>query len=174
MEHFAFPGNIDFAANDQGFDVFIHRLWNKVYYRWITNNFPCKWNTSTAGAKPRPGRFSTETPLERELRLQIQREQRRRRRQQETAEQKEHRLAQRRQRRQQETEEQEIGIRGIMIVLQSGKPRFLSLPVSPPIYRSASAKLQFSITAQSIIIFRRTALPYFFVVFAFFQIRTPK
>ena len=38
---------------------------------------------------PRPGRFSTETPLERERRLQIQREQRRRRRQQETAEQKE-------------------------------------------------------------------------------------
>ena len=66
---------------------------------------------------PRPGRFSTETPLERERRLQIQREQRRRRRQQETAEQKEHRLAQRRQRRQQETEEQDIGIRGIMIVL---------------------------------------------------------
>ena len=43
---------------------------------------------------PRPGRFSTETPLERERRLQIQREQRRRRRQQETAEQKERRLAQ--------------------------------------------------------------------------------
>ena len=51
---------------------------------------------------PRPG-FSTETPLERERRLPIQREQRRRRRQQETVEQKEHRLAQRRQRRQQET-----------------------------------------------------------------------
>ena len=26
MEHFAFPGNIDFAADDQGFDVIIHRL----------------------------------------------------------------------------------------------------------------------------------------------------
>ena len=36
---------------------------------------------------PRPGRFSTEPPLERERRLQIQREQGRRRRQQETAEQ---------------------------------------------------------------------------------------
>ena len=34
--------------------------------------------------------------------------------------------------------------------------------------RSTSAKLQFSITARSIIIFRRTALPYFFFVFAFF------
>ena len=52
---------------------------------------------------PRPGRFYTETPLERERRLQIQCEQRRRRRQQETAEQREHRLAQRRQRREQET-----------------------------------------------------------------------
>ena len=81
---------------------------------------------------PRPQRFSTETPLEREPRLQ--REQQRRRSQQETAEQKEHRLAQ----RQQETEEQEIGIRGIMIVLHCRKPRFLSLPVSPPIYRSKS------------------------------------
>ena len=59
---------------------------------------------------PRPERFFTECPLERERRLQIQREQRRRRRQQETAELKEHRLAQRRQRRQQETEEQEIEI----------------------------------------------------------------
>ena len=105
---------------------------------------------------PRPGRFSPETPLERERRLQIQREQRRRRRQQETAEQKEHRLAQRRQRRQQETEEQEIGIRGIMIVLHCRKPRFLSLPVSPPIYRSKSAKFQLCITARRIIIFRRT------------------
>ena len=90
------------------------------------------------------------------------------RRQQETAEQREHRPAQRRQRHQQETEEQDIGIRGIMIVLQCAKPRLLSLPVSPPIYRSTSAKLQFSITARSIIIFRRTALPYFFLFFAFF------
>ena len=24
-----------------------HRLWIKVYRRWITNNFPCKWHTST-------------------------------------------------------------------------------------------------------------------------------
>ena len=46
---------------------------------------------------PRPGRFSTETPLERERRLQIQREQRRRIhvRQDETAKQKELCLAQR-------------------------------------------------------------------------------
>ena len=50
-------------------------------------------------ANPRRGRFSTETPLQRERRLEIL-PQRRRRRQQETAEQREHHLAQRRQRRQ--------------------------------------------------------------------------
>ena len=72
--------------------------------------------TQQVTPNPRPGRFSTETPLERERRPQIQREQRRRKSQQETAEQKEHRLAQRRQRRQQETEEQEIGTRSIMVV----------------------------------------------------------
>ena len=83
----------------------------------------CHTQAQQVAPNPCPGRFSTETPLERERRLQIQREQRRRRRQQETAEQKEHRLAQRRQRRQQETEEQEIGIRGIMIVLHCRKPR---------------------------------------------------
>ena len=99
---------------------------------------------------PRPGRFSTETPLERERRLQIQREQRRRRRQQETAEQKEHRLAQRRQRRQEETDEQEIGIRGIMIVR-------CRKPIPTDICRSKSAKFQLYITARRIIIFRRTA-----------------
>ena len=42
-------------------------------------------------AIPRRVRFSTEIPLERERRLEIQSEQRRRRRQQEIAEQKEHR-----------------------------------------------------------------------------------
>ena len=99
---------------------------------------------------PRPGRFSTETPLERERRLQIQREQRSGRRQQETAEQKEHRLAQRRQRRQQETEEQEIGIRGIMFV-------HCRKPNPADICRSNSAKFQLCITSRTIIIFRRTA-----------------
>ena len=83
-------------------------------------------------SNPYPGGFITETPLERERQLQIQREQRRRRCQQETVEQKEHRflvlsrLAQRRQCRQQETEEQEIGIRGIMIILYCRKPRLIS------------------------------------------------
>ena len=45
-------------------------------------------------ANPRRGRFSTETSLQRERRLEILR-QRGGRRQQETAEQREHRLAQR-------------------------------------------------------------------------------
>ena len=36
------------------------------------------------------------------------------------------------------------------------KPRFVSLPVSPPIYRSKSAKFQLCITARRIIIFGRT------------------
>ena len=90
-------------------DVFIHRLWNSVYDRWITSNFPYKWHTTAAqqvAAIPRRVRFSTEIPLERERQLEIQREQRRRRRQLEIAEHRKHRLAQRRQRRQQETEEQ--------------------------------------------------------------------
>ena len=90
-------------------DVFIHRLWNSVYDRWITSNFPYKWHTTAAqqvAAVPRRVTFSTEISLEREHRLEIQCEQRRRSRQQEFAEQKEHRLAQRRQRRQQEREEQ--------------------------------------------------------------------
>ena len=47
---------------------------------------------------PGRGRFTNETPQEREQRLEIQREQRRKRRQQETAEQREYRVAQRRQR----------------------------------------------------------------------------
>ena len=87
-------------------DVFIHRLWNSVYDRWITSNFPFKWHTAAAqqvAAVPRRVRFSTEIPLERECRLEIQREQRRRRRQQEIAEQREHHLALRKQRRQQAT-----------------------------------------------------------------------
>ena len=63
------------------------------------------WIQEVAG-NHRLGRFTNETPEERERRLEIQGEQCRRRRQQETAEQREHRLAQRRQRHPQETEEQ--------------------------------------------------------------------
>ena len=64
--------------------------------------------------------------------------------------------------------------RGIMIVLHCGKPTFISLPVSPPIYRSKSAKFQLCTTARSIIIFMRTALPYLNFDFVFFYILRPK
>ena len=30
--------------------VFIHRLWNNVYNRWITNNLPSKWHITTSTA----------------------------------------------------------------------------------------------------------------------------
>ena len=110
---------------------------------------------------PRPGRFSTETPLERERRLPIQREQRRRRRQQETVEQKEHRLAQRKQRRQQETEEQEIGFRGFMIV-------HCRKPIPADICRSKSAKFQLCITARTKIIFRELRRARFVLCFCLF------
>ena len=30
--------------------VFIHRLWNYVYHRRITNNFPCKWHRTASTA----------------------------------------------------------------------------------------------------------------------------
>ena len=116
IEHFAFPGNIDFAADDQGaFACILHeRLLclfigcEKMFTIGESRTISHANGTQAQQVAPNPrlGRFSPETPLERERRLQIQREQRRRRRQQETAEQREHRLAQRRQRRQQETEEQ--------------------------------------------------------------------
>ena len=143
MEHFALPCNIDFAARwprrilmclfivgESKFTIGESRTIshaNDTHAQQVTPN-------------PRPGRFSTETPLERERRLPIQREQRRRRRQKETVEQKEHRLAQRRQRRQQETEEQEIGIRGIIIV-------HCRKPIPADICRSKSAKFQPGVSA---------------------------
>ena len=52
-----------------------------------------------------------------------------------------------------------------MIVLHCRKPRFLSLPVSPQIYRSKSAKFQLCITARRIIILRRTAPGHFVLCF---------
>ena len=137
MEHFPFPANIDFAADEQG--AFFMCLFAVCETKFTIGESRTISHANVTQAQqvapnPRPGRFSTETPLERERRLQIQREQRRRRCQQETAEHKEHRLAQRRQRRQQDTEEQEIGIRSLMTVLHCRKPRFLSFPLSPPIY----------------------------------------
>ena len=60
----------------------------------------------------------------------------------------------------------DFNIRGPMIVLNCGKPKFISLPVSPPIYRSKPTK--FHLCARSpTIIFMRTALPYLCFVFVF-------
>ena len=69
-------------------DVFIHHLSNSVYYRWIAINFSGNWKR-TAGTRQRYiqqlagnpcwGRFTIETPLQRERGLEIQREQWRRR-----------------------------------------------------------------------------------------------
>ena len=70
------------------------------------------WNSS----------FTTETSLERECRLEIQREHRRKRGPQESAEQRDHRLAQRRQHRQREKEEQETSIESGSISFSSQKP----------------------------------------------------
>ena len=61
MEHFAFPGDIDFAADDRRIfmsyswkaHVFIH-LWNSLYNRWIMSNFPFRWQrtaSTTSGWK---------------------------------------------------------------------------------------------------------------------------
>ena len=145
---FVFPGNIDFAADDQG--AFIVCEWKFTIGESRTISHANDTQAQQVAPNPRPERFSTETPLERERRLQIQREQRRRC-QQETAEQKEHRsIAQRRQCRQQETEEQEIEIRGIMIV-------HCRKPIPADICRAKSAKFQLCFTARRIIIFRRTA-----------------
>ena len=69
-------------------DVFIHRLLNHVNSRWIAINFSdnWKWTASTrqrfiqqVAGNPRWGRFTIETPLQRERELEIQREQPRRR-----------------------------------------------------------------------------------------------
>ena len=93
MEHFAFPGNIDFAADDQRrilMCLFIVCETKFTIGESRTISHANDTQAQQVTPNPRPGRFSTETPLERERRLQIQREQRRRRRQQETAEQKEH------------------------------------------------------------------------------------
>ena len=55
MEHFAFPGNIDFAAMTSTLscifswiaDAFIYP-WNNVYNLWITRSFPFKWHRTTS------------------------------------------------------------------------------------------------------------------------------
>ena len=104
-----FPANIDFATDDKGaLSCCIHE---GLMCLFIVCETTCKIGESCAishangteqqaeqvAANLRWGRFSTETPLEREHRLEIYR-QWRRRQQQETVEQREHCLAQGRQR----------------------------------------------------------------------------
>ena len=102
MELFAFPGNINFAADEQGaFSCIIHERLLCLFIVCETMFTISQANDTQAqqvAPNSHPGRFSTATPLERECRLQIQCEQQRRRRHQETAEQREHCLAQQRQR----------------------------------------------------------------------------
>ena len=121
---------------------------------------------------PRPGRFYTETPLDRERRLQIQREQRRRRRQQESGAERTWLSTTKATPTTRVRGTGDWNIRGIMIFLHHGKPNFISLAVSPPIYRSKSAKFHLCTTARGKIIFMRTSLPnlcsVFVVVVVFF------
>ena len=95
VEHFAFPGNTDFAPDDQGaFSCIIHErllclfiVCETMFSIGESRTISSANDTQAQQVAPNPrrGRFSFETPLEREGRLEIQREQRRRRRQRETA-----------------------------------------------------------------------------------------
>ena len=78
MEHFVFPGNLDFATDEHGtFSCIIHeRLLSlfivyetNVYNRWIMINFPCKWHTSTTSASKSSSRkiFHGNSPRARTL-----------------------------------------------------------------------------------------------------------
>ena len=76
MEHFAFPGNLDFAADDQGaFSCIIHDrlLWLFIVCetmfiigesRTISHANDTELHAQRVPANPRRGRFYTETPTE--------------------------------------------------------------------------------------------------------------
>ena len=76
MEHFAFPGNIDFAADDHGTrflfyswkaDMFIHRLWIMFTIgesRAISHTNDTEDDAQQVTVIHRRRKFSTETPLE--------------------------------------------------------------------------------------------------------------
>ena len=106
MKHFAFPRNIDFAADDQctfmyyswKADAFIH-LWNNVYNGWITSNFPFKWHRTTSITSGwKSSIFNRNSSGERRLKFIESGEDDDNKKPR--AKQREHRLAQRRQRRQ--------------------------------------------------------------------------
>ena len=94
MEHFAFPSNIDLAADDQRIvmyyswkaHIFIH-LWNNVYSRWIKSNFPFWWHIATSTTSGwKSSIFNQNSSPERRLKFFARGEdQMRRQRQQEAA-----------------------------------------------------------------------------------------
>ena len=75
MEHSAFPGNLDFAADDQGaFSCFIHEKLMCLFIvcetmftigesRAISYANDTELQAQQVAANPRRGRFSIETPL---------------------------------------------------------------------------------------------------------------
>ena len=75
MEHSAFPGNLDFAADDQGaFSCFIHEKLMCLFIvcetmftigesRAISHANDTELQAQQVPANPRRGRFSIETPL---------------------------------------------------------------------------------------------------------------
>ena len=73
IQHFAFPGNIDFAALMCLFIVCESKF---TIGESRTISHANDTQAQQVAPNPRPGRFSTETPLEWERRLQTQREQR--------------------------------------------------------------------------------------------------
>ena len=90
MEYFAFPGNKGFAADDQGA---FHVLFMKgllCLFIVCETMFTIGKSRTISNANDTQAQQVAPNPLEREHRLEIQREQRRRRRQQQTEEQKEH------------------------------------------------------------------------------------
>ena len=181
MEHFAFPGNIDFAADDPGaFSCISHE---RLFCLFIvcetmftisesrTISHANDTQAQQVAANPRRGRFSTKTPLERERRLEKQREQRLTKEKTSTRNRGAERTLLSIAQATPTTRDRGTGdwnIRGVMIVLHCGKPTFISLPVSLPTYRSKSAKFQLCTTARSILIFMPPALPYLCFVFVFF------
>ena len=134
------------------FDVLIHGLWMKVYHRWITNNFPCKWQTSTkSGSKSSPRKIfhlnssGARTPTSNSAWRTKEKTSTRNRGAEGTS------LSTAKATR--TTRDRGTGgwnQRHIMIV-------HCRKPIPADTYRSKSAKFQHCITARRIIIFRRTA-----------------
>ena len=119
--------------------VFIHRLWNNVYHRWITNNFPCKWHTNTTNGSKSSSRkifhrnsSGARTPTSNSAWTTREKTSTRNHGAERTSLSM-YSEGNAKNKRQRNRGTGDWNIRGIMIVLHSGKPKFISLPVSPPI-----------------------------------------